>query len=89
MLALVLTKIKVWWKVLVGAVVVMVPVITYLFGRKDGASSQKVEYLQDSITAEKYKADFYSSMGDAIHEAQTNRPMDRDSVVERLRKHGL
>ena len=72
-----------------GVIVAIVPVITYVFGRKEGAHAQQVQHLEDSAAAEKDKAEFHSSMGDVVHEAQANRPIDRDSVVERLRKHGL
>jgi hypothetical protein len=87
--AYVLTRIKDYWQLLVGLLVASIPVVTYLFGRKDGAVSEKEKFIKDTVRREVERADFYKGMGEATHEAQANRPNNRDELIERLRKHGL
>lgn len=83
------TKVAVWWKLVVGVVVAAIPVIAYMFGRKDGKSIEQTNNMKEAVRAEKTRADFYYEMEKAANEAHAKRPVTRDGVVERLRKHGL
>ena len=87
--AFVLSRLKDYWQLVVGLLVAAIPVVTYLFGRKDGAVAEKDKFVKDTVRAEKKRADFYKDMERGTHDAQANRPVTRDGVVERLRKHGL
>lgn len=78
-----------WWKLLLGALAVMIPVLAYVFGRKDGKLAFEKEAMQDAVRTEKSRADFYKDMGEASYEAQSNRPSSSDDLVDRVRKHGL
>lgn len=89
MWAAITTKLSVWWKVGVGALVAAIPVIAYVFGRKDGKNIEHTNQMKEAVRAEKTRADFYYEMERAANEAHANRPASRDGVVERLRKHGL
>jgi hypothetical protein len=87
--AYLLTRIKDYWQLLVGLLVAAIPVVTYLFGRKDGAVAEKDKFVKDTVRKEVQRADFYKEIGEATHEAQANRPSNRNELTERLRKHGL
>lgn len=83
------TRIKDFWHIIVGVLVSIVATLLYVLGRKDGSYTEKVKRMEDTVRTEHSRAEFYKDIGVATHEAQANRPLDRDSVVERLRKHGL
>lgn len=85
----VLSKITDWWKVIAGVLVAMIPVIAYIFGRKDGTHREKLQRIEDAARAERERAEFYKDLGEAQNEAQANRPISSDDIVERLRKNGL
>jgi hypothetical protein len=88
-LATVLSKITQWWRIILGVLVAMIPVIAYIFGRKDGTHREKLQRIEDAARAERNRAEFYKDLGEAQSEAQINRPVSRDDIVERLRKNGL
>lgn len=88
-LSTVLSKITQWWKIILGVVVALIPLIAYIFGRKDGTHREKLQRIEDAARAERQRAEFYKDLGEAQNEAQTNRPITSDSIVERLRKNGL
>lgn len=87
--AFLLSRIKDYWRLMVGILVVSIPAITYVFGRKDGKATQKYEHLKDAVRTESKRADFYKDIGESTDEAQASRPTTREQLVERLRKHGL
>lgn len=78
-----------WWKLIIGIVLAALPVIAYVFGRKDGRSLEKEKVMEDVVRTEKERADFYKNIGEASNEAQANRPANRDELTQRLRQHGL
>lgn len=88
-LAFLMSKVTEWWKVVVGVLAVMIPLIAYIFGRKDGTYKEKLQRIEDAARAERERAEFYKELGEAQGEAQANRPITSDDIVERLRKNGL
>jgi hypothetical protein len=87
--AFVLSRLKEYWQLAVGLLVASIPVVTYLFGRKSGSLAEKDKFVKDTVRKEVKRADFYKDIGEATHEAQANRPANRDELTERLRQHGL
>lgn len=87
--AFLLTRIKDYWKLILGVLVASIPVITYIFGRKDGGLVEKDKQAKDAVRTESKRADFYKDIGEATNEAQANRPTDRKQLIDRLREHGL
>lgn len=88
-LSTVLSKITQWWKLILGVVVALIPVIAYIFGRKDGTYKEKLQRIEDAARLDRQRAEFYKNLGEAQSESQANRPIASDDVVERLRKNGL
>lgn len=78
-----------WWKLILGFIIAAIPVIAYVVGRREGRSIEKTEVLKDTVRTEKERAEFYKEMGEASNEAQSNRPANRDQLIDRLRQHGL
>lgn len=78
-----------WWKLFLGVLLAALPVIAYVFGRKEGKKIETVEVLKEQARTEEERADFYKEMEQASHEVQDNRPANRDELVKRLRKQGL
>jgi hypothetical protein len=89
MYSLILSKLTKWWKLVLGLGIALIPVITYFFGRKDGGNVQKVERMQSALKSEKARADFHKKVGGLNNEAQSNKPVDKSSLVDRLRNNGL
>jgi uncharacterized membrane protein len=78
-----------WWKLALGVFLAALPVIAYVFGRRDGKTIEREKVMEDAVRSEGERADFYKSIGEAVNEAEANRPADRDKLVKRLRQHGL
>lgn len=78
-----------WWKLLAGFVLAALPVIAYMFGRKEGKKIEEAKQVKEAVRVEKARTEFYKSMEQAAHEVQNNRPVSGDDLVDRLRKHGL
>ena len=78
-----------WWKLIAGFTLAALPVIAYMFGRKEGKKIEEVKQVKETVRVEKARTEFYKAMEQAAHEVQNNRPADRDDLVDRLRKHGL
>lgn len=88
-LGIALSKFKQWWTVIAGVAIAMIPVIAYIFGRKDGTHREKLQRIEDAARSERERAEFYKDLGEATNEAQANRPITSTDIVERLRKNGL
>lgn len=78
-----------WWKLVVGVLLAAIPVVAYVFGRKDGKAVVEKKVVEDALRTEHDRAEFYKSIGEAADEATNNRPADRDDLVKRVRQHGL
>lgn len=78
-----------WWKLILGFIIAAIPVIAYVIGRREGKAIVQNDVLKDTARTEKERADFYKEMGEASNEAQSNRPANRDQLIDRLRQHGL
>lgn len=79
------TKIKV---ILVGIVAALLPIL-YILGRRDGKKIEEVKQIKASAEAMEDRAEFYRDMESTNSEIESNKPVTRDDVVERLREHGL
>ncbi len=82
-------RVVAYWKLIVAAILAALPVIAYVFGRKDGRKIEQTHAAQEVVKTEKARSDFYKDIAEATHEAQANRPADRDDLVKRVREHGL
>lgn len=89
MWSLILGRFVSWWKLALGVALAALPVIAYVFGRKDGKTIEREKVMEDAVRSEGERADFYKNIGEAASEAQANRPADRGKLVKRLRQHGL
>lgn len=81
----VFTKIKV---IIVGIVAALLPIL-YILGRRDGKKIEEVKQIKASAEAMEDRAEFYRDMESTNSEIESNKPVTRDDVVERLREHGL
>lgn len=79
------TKIKV---IIVGVVAALLPIL-YILGRRDGKKIEEVKQIKASAEAMEDRAEFYREMESTNSEIESNKPVTRDDVVERLREHGL
>ena len=89
MWSLILGRFVSWWKLALGVALAALPVIAYVFGRKDGKTIEREKVMEDAVQSEAERADFYKNIGEAASEAQANRPANRDELTQRLRQHGL
>lgn len=78
-------KIKV---IAIGILAALVPIL-YILGRRDGAKIEEVKQIKASAEAMEDRAEFYKEMESTNSEIESNKPVTRDDVVERLREHGL
>lgn len=76
-------------KIIGGIILALVPVLAYVFGRKDARELEQAKAAKQILRAEKRRGDFYKDMAEATHEVQNNRPTNRDDLVKRLRDSGL
>lgn len=88
-LSYVLSRVVSYWKLALGVIVAALPVVAYVFGRKDGKKLEQNKAVQEVVKTEQARSDFYKDIAEATHEAQANRPTDRDDLVKRVREHGL
>lgn len=81
----VFSKIKI---IVAGIVAALLPIL-YIFGRKDGAKAEEVKQIKASAKAADYRAEFYREMEETNNEIESNEPLTRDDLTNRLRDNGL
>lgn len=76
-------------KIVGGIILALVPVLAYVFGRKDAKEIEQARAAKQILRAEKDRGEFYKDMAEATNEIQNTRPTNRDDIVKRLRDTGL
>ena len=76
-------------KIIGGVILALIPVLAYVFGRRDAKEIEQAKIAKQVLRAEKSRGEFYKDMAEAAHEVQNNRPDSRDDLVNRLRNNGL
>ena len=76
-------------KIVGGIILSLVPVLAYVFGRKDAKEIGQARAAKQILRAEKDRGEFYKDMAEAANEIQNTRPTNRDDIVKRLRDTGL
>lgn len=82
-------RVVMYWKLVVAILLAALPVVAYVFGRKDGKKIEQNNTMSEVVKTEKDRSNFYKEIAEATHEAQTTRPTNRDDLVKRVREHGL
>lgn len=66
----------------------LIPIL-YILGRKDQASINSSQVLEDALETEKKRSTFYKAMETHVNEIEAESAPDRDALIERLRDNGL
>jgi len=84
-----LLKLKSWGKYIGLAALALIPIIGYMFGRKDGVHSERQKGFELEIKRRDRQMDFFKGVTNEERKADANKPRTRRELTDRLRGKGL